>query len=296
VVIHTGPNPSDPAAFDGEIFNGDRKIGTIQRILARDSAGNLVAYHTGINLNDTQLRGKGFAKALTAELERFYVQSGVDRIELRTHDTGGFAWARRGFTWNADPRALQESLDSIKASASTLSNRVGDEARAVLNDLVQKLDPKNARLPEPIDIANLATSDEPHLGRRLLQGVGLRHDHGVNYVRYLPTSDTQNAQPRQGFRGWVQRTFGRGGDPPPGQNCAHLVADEVSAMYGRDIRIPAARSPMGVPAWALFEAVGSRAEFASYADVAETLLGLGDASSAASLKLFGDFSLIVDAL
>ncbi len=279
-VEFTGSEVGGDVYLDGKIFSGDREIGRTQRIFARDSGGDLVAYHTGVEIDDKQLRGKGFAKALTAELERYYMQSGVDRIELRTHDKGGYAWARRGFTWNTDTRALQESLDSIKASARTLSAQLSPESRAVLNELVQRLDPKNLRLPEPIDIANLAAPGEPNLGRRLLEGVGLRRDHGVNLVRHLPVVDDPTTQPGKGFKGWLQRTFGIGQGTPPGQDCAHLLADELSAMYGRDIRVPTARSPMGVPAWALFESVGTGAQFATYADVADTLLALGDGSSA----------------
>jgi len=168
----------------GAIFNGDTEIGTTQAILDRAGDGKLVAYHTGVFIKEEfeNLRGHGFSRALTSELERYYVRSGVDRIELWTHDKGGNIWARRGFTWNTDPEKLQVSLNSIKASAATLSPNVSPEARALLDEMVQRLNPDHPRLPEPIDIANLATPNEPDLGRRLLEGVGLRQDHGIHYV------------------------------------------------------------------------------------------------------------------
>ncbi|MGW9181690.1 hypothetical protein, partial [Agromyces sp. NPDC055658] len=106
----------------GDIYDGDTKIGKIQRSFDRDSAGNLVAYHSGFVINKklpdgTPLRGRGFSKAVTSELERFYVNSGIDRIELTTHDKGAFAWARRGYAWDPGARQLQESLDRVKMSA-----------------------------------------------------------------------------------------------------------------------------------------------------------------------------------
>jgi len=63
-------------------------------------------------------------------------------------------------------------------------------------------------------------------------------------------------------------------------NCAQLVAEELSAMYGRDIRLAVDPSPRGVLASRLFEAVGSASQFATYADVETRLQQLGDGSSA----------------
>ena len=66
----------------------------------------------------------------------------------------------------------------------------------------------------------------------------------------------------------------------PDDNCAHRVADALTNRYGRDFRVPAASTSAGVPARALFEGAGSRADFASYADVADRLRQLGPGSSA----------------
>jgi hypothetical protein len=267
----------------GEILDGDRKIGTIQRIFDRDRDGNLIADHAGLVVEDTQLRGKGFSKAVTSELERYYVHSGVDRIELKTHDKGAYAWARRGFTWNTDPHKLQESLDAIRSSAHRLSGHVSDEARAVLDEVVARLDPDHPRLPELIDLAELSTVDEPELGRKLLDGVGdMRDGTGVSVVKHMRAADEPVARPEGGLRGLLHRLFGWPADPQPvpGNDCAHLVTDELNARYGRDFRIAAASSSTGVAAWALFDAVGSGSRFATYAEVAETLQRLGDGSSA----------------
>ncbi len=263
----------------GKILHGDTEIGTVQRGFARDSQGNLVAYHNGLVIKDefTHLRGQGFSKALTAEMERFYVHSGVDRIELQSHDKGTRAWARRGFTWDPDPARLQQSLDRIRDAALHLSPQLSDEARTVLDELVQRLHPDHPRLPELIDIVDLAAPGVPDLGERLVDGVK------VNFVRYLPSDVTTAAPPQahNGFGARLKRLFGIGSDSRSDQDCAHVVADELSAMYeGRDIRVASPHSPMGTPAWALFEAVGTRAEFATYDDVAGRLHQLGDGASA----------------
>ena len=264
----------------GKIFNGDTGIGTIQRIFNRDADGNLVASHTGLVIKEEfkHLRGKGFSRSLTSELERYYVHSGVDRVELRTHDKGGYAWARQGFTWNLDPAKLLESLNSIKASAATLSRQVGADARAALDQLVQRLDPDNPRLPEPIDIANLATDTEPELGRRLLEGVGNRKLDGINYVRYMPIAADPTPQSRSRFGAWLKRAFGSRTESD--QNCAHVIANVLSDRHDRRFRVPRPRSSMGVPAWALFEAVESASRFETYDEVADTLRDLGVGSSA----------------
>ena len=40
----------------------------------------------------------------------------------------------------------------------------------MLEHVTDRLDPEHPRLPEPIELANLATTEEPDLGRRLLEG------------------------------------------------------------------------------------------------------------------------------
>ncbi len=269
----------------GVILNGDTEIGNIQRVLDRDGDGNLVAYHTGVSIKEefAHLRGQGFSKALTAELERYYVRSGVDRIEVWTHDKGANIWARRGFTWNPDPQKLQESLDKIKRAAETLSSHVTADARRALDEMVQRLEPDHPRLPEPIEIAHLATADEPNLGRRLLESVGLRPDGGVHLVRYLAVeTEVLTSQPRKGFRALLQRWFGLGADRgSTGEpDCGGGVVAAWARRYGRDVRVPIPRSRTGLPAWAVFEATGSGSRFATDDEVFAELQRLGPGSSA----------------
>nr|WP_286175352.1 alpha/beta hydrolase [Mycobacterium sp. DL99] len=270
----TAENLTDEVLLTGAIFNGDTKIGTIQRSFSRDSEGNLVAYHTGVVIKDKNLRGQGFSKALTSELERFYVHSGVDRIELTTHDKGAYAWARRGYAWDPGTRQLQESLDRVKQSARELRETVSDEAKALLDQVVQQLDPSNPRLPEPIDLANLATTAEPKLGRDLLDGTGaVPGRNGVHYVKYLDPAPV--APTRTGLKGWIQNVFGRdSARSRADDNCAYGVAGELSRIHpGRRFILSVAPSSTGVPGWALFQAAESRSQFATYDEIQAELLG-----------------------
>ncbi|WP_432669702.1 alpha/beta hydrolase [Mycolicibacterium fortuitum] len=268
----------------GDIFHGNNKIGTIQRSFDRDGAGNLVAYHTGLVIDEklpdgTPLRGKGFSKAVTYELERLYVRSGVDHIQITTHDKGSFAFARRGYAWDPRPAQLQQSLDRVKQSAGKLRETVSDEAKDLLDQVVSQLDPSNPRLPEPIDLANLATREEPDLGQRLLDGAAGKHSNGVHYVKYLDPASI--APPPTGLKGWLKNLFGRENAPSAARdNCAHGVAGELSRLHPRRFDLSIAPSSTGVPAWALFEAAQARSEFATHDDIEAELLGRPAGSSA----------------
>lgn len=121
---------------------------------------------------------KGFSKALSEQLEQYYATSGVDRIELRTEQDGGYAWARQGFSWNPDSAKLQTSVDNVRNAAVRLRDQVSPEARALLDDVVRRLHPSHPDLPEPIDLAALSTPQEPNLGRDLLTDT---HWNGVKY-------------------------------------------------------------------------------------------------------------------
>lgn len=268
----------------GVILNGNTKIGNSQWIFDRDADGHLVATNSGLEIEAAfkHQRGQGFSRALSGQLERYFVRSGVDRIEGRTHDKGGYAWPRQGYTWNPDPELLQESLNSIKVSAAALSPKLSPQARAVLDATVQRLEPGHPRLPEPVDLANLAAPGEPHLGQRLMEGVGLRHDHGLNFVRYLPTdSQLVTSRPHGGFAATLKRLLGLGSRSLPEPNCGHDTVAMAAARYGRDIRILNPRSSSGLPAWAVFDAVGSGSQFVATLDaVHDEVLRLGDRSSA----------------
>ena len=246
-------NSADAVFFDGVIFSGTQEIGTMMRRFARDGEGNLVAHHILVSIDDEHFRGNGFSKALTSEFERYYQRSGFDRIQLATSQNGGYAWARRGFTWNPDPARLEPSLRNIRGSANHLRRTVSAEAGRVLDDIMARLHPERSDLPDPIDLAALATPEEPDLGRRLMDGAQWS---AVKYLHGGPAAETSS------------------------HNCAEMVAGELSARYDRDVRLGVAPSPSGVPARALFEAIGSGSRFATYDDVAQNLRDLGDGSAA----------------
>ena len=265
--------------LQGRIFNGNDEIGGVQLQFDRDSAGNLVAYETGTHIDDKLLRGKGFYKALHAELESYYERSGVDRIESGTHGQGSKAAAHRGFVWDTTPDRLRRSLNRVKDSALRLRDRVNDEeARILLDQVIDRLDPEHPRLPELIQLASLNTPEEPDLGAQLLEGVRGQLD----VVKYL--------QPSRGFKAWLQRIFGSGGDGRrhSRHDCGHRVIDLLCAMYKRTFSLGEALSRRGVQARALFEAIGSSADFATYSDVAKKLKELGDGSSAVLASRWAD--------
>ncbi|MFV8048816.1 toxin glutamine deamidase domain-containing protein [Mycobacterium sp. 48b] len=180
---------------------------------------------------------------------------------------GAYAWASWGFGWAPDAAKLQDSLNSIKSSAQKLRAQVGPEAQYVLDEVVHRLEPDHPRLPEPIDLARLTAPGHPDLGQRLLTNTNW---HAVRYV----DSDAGYAI------GDVQGLLATAEAQNPVQNCAHDVTDRLSERYGRDYRVDVVPTRTGVPARALYEAVGSTARFADYDDVAQTLRRLGDGSSA----------------
>ncbi len=145
-------------------------------------------------------------KRSLSEFEQYYRRSGVDRIEVWTVAHIGSACARQGFTWDPDPSRLQESLDSIKEAARELAPRVSTEAQALLGDIELRLHPNHPHLPEPVELAALATATEPDLGRQLLDATQW------HAVKNLQTGVIAE------------------------HNCAVLVADTLSARYNRDIR------------------------------------------------------------
>nr|WP_234712904.1 alpha/beta hydrolase [Mycolicibacterium komanii] len=263
----------------GTIIHDGQKIGVVQRDFGRDAQGRLVAHHVGfeIRVKPDERRGQGFSKAVTAEFERLYLRSGVDRAELGTHDMGGSAWPPRGFTWNPDPGKLEASLHEVRDSAGRLRDRVSPQGQAVLDEILPRLRPDHPRLPEPIDLLDLKTAAEPDLGKRLLDGVGMHKTRPLHFVKYY---DENSTVPKPaGLKGMLQRWFGFGG-PRAAENCALGVAAELSRMYGIDIAVAAPRPRLGVTARALFSAAGTSAEFQTYVQVEETLRGMAPNSSA----------------
>ncbi|MBO0880068.1 MAG: FHA domain-containing protein [Mycobacterium sp.] len=187
-VVFKGTTPyPDRVQLRGEIFDGTRRIGRIERVFLRDKDGNLVARDEWVEVGHG-FRNEGFYKALSSELDSYYARCGVHRTEVLTEEKGAYTAARRGFTWHPDTAQRRMSLISIKASASRLSRRVSEEGQTVLANYMGRLDldPEDPRFPEPIELAGLHTDAEPDLGRQLLEGTEVAY---VKYHRSVAAAD-----------------------------------------------------------------------------------------------------------
>jgi hypothetical protein len=237
------------AVVGGPIRRGEHEIGFIAWIFARDDSGKHFA-HYELHLHDDIFEGTVFSKAaLIAEMLPYGMRSGIDQITSTTQGNSAYVVADLGDTWDPHPDRLQESLDNIERSARELWPELSEDGQRVVEQILQRLDPAHPRLPEPIELAALETRAEPDLGRRLLEGTRIAHDGtGVHYVKYL----------------WNSRLHS-------GQNCGSWSLEQLSARYGIPFALATEPSARGVPARALFEAIGSRADFMSYSEVEELL-------------------------
>jgi GNAT superfamily N-acetyltransferase len=175
----------NPIAFllNGPIMKDDLVVGELHRTFYRDTAGNLVVYEDLLTLKK-EFRRKGFSKALISELLPYYQRSDVDRVALLAwSEDGGLVWALRGLSWDLHPGRLRESLESVRRSARELLKRVTPEARAVLEEYLERLKPDHPRFPEPIELANLRAPGVADLGHQLMRGTGW---HAVMYLRDEP--------------------------------------------------------------------------------------------------------------
>ncbi len=112
--------------------------------------------------------------------------SGVDRVALLAwSEDGGLVWALRGLSWDLESGRLSESLKSVRQSARELYQRVGPEARAVLDEYLERLSPDHPRFPEPIELANLTAPGVQNLGHQLMKGTRW---HAVMYLQDQPAS------------------------------------------------------------------------------------------------------------
>jgi GNAT superfamily N-acetyltransferase len=227
----------------GPILNGERPIGGAYWSFYRDDQGSLVAHHGLIDIQEQRFRGRGFSRALRSQLLPYYERSGVARIELTAAWQGAFAWASWNFSWDPDPHRLVESLDSIRASARRLSTSVNDDARAVLEQIVLRLEPEHPRLPEPIELARLIAPGHPELGRELLEHTRW---HGVQDLQAPVADEPTHRDGRDEYRATdklIRQADTRFADPagdvldgiaPDGRalDQAHQMAADLSGRYG----------------------------------------------------------------
>ncbi|MFI6536634.1 hypothetical protein ACIBHY_29580 [Nonomuraea sp. NPDC050547] len=84
---------------DAVIFKNGEKAGQTTRIFHRDRDGSLWVSHDYLEL-DSKHQGRGFAGAWNGHLERWYRESGLERIEISPGlEAGGYVWAMDGYMW-----------------------------------------------------------------------------------------------------------------------------------------------------------------------------------------------------
>lgn len=77
-----------------------QQIGRAVRIVQQDQDGNLYATHDLLKVS-ADTRGQGFSQSFNRQLEDWYRESGIQRIQLHANiDVGGYAWARAGYDWH----------------------------------------------------------------------------------------------------------------------------------------------------------------------------------------------------
>ncbi|MFD0819723.1 hypothetical protein ACFQ0D_15725, partial [Micromonospora zhanjiangensis] len=163
-------------------------VGNVVIELRRTVDGEVVARYVTFHMSD-RLQGHGFIGAFTRDLEGWFADSGVARIEVRAASTvGGYAWARAGFDW-----------------APGQSHR----AEQVLDRLRNELD----RLDDDIALVHRWQAGDPSVDIQ-----GLRERHGVDDPADLRD---QLARQRDGAQDILDRaarhSFGSDGYPTPAE-------------------------------------------------------------------------------
>ena len=269
----------------GDILNGDTRKGEITWRFLRVRGEWVVRER--IRIYSAQPLDDEFYEKTGSELERLCARCGFDRIEASGNGTS--VRARQGFDW--DPEKAEESMHSIETSAVRVQRlpQFSEETWWVLDIVrVQLLYPRNP--PMLIDLAKLATTDNPILGDDLLEGARV---HVVKHLR-AGVADEAPAQPAADE---VQgRVTGKGSDVPdrdphPAESYFDGDSRPVGAERWSDVR-PAAQMLTGIygheiPVESddpspveLSRAAGSYLERATFAEVGETLRYLGRDSSA----------------
>jgi hypothetical protein len=106
--------------FDESTGDGGREAGLWERAYYRDHRGKLIAVHAYLSL-ENGYQGRGFAAAFNANLERWYREQGVERIDLHANiDVGGYAWARAGYDF-LDDESASDVLDRLRAEVQELT-------------------------------------------------------------------------------------------------------------------------------------------------------------------------------
>ncbi|MCP9271556.1 LuxR C-terminal-related transcriptional regulator [Mycolicibacterium sp. CAU 1645] len=234
----------ESAVFSGRVLNGEQFIGQIHLGFFRNGDGALCVFEDGFQLDDA-FTGRGFREALERELRRYYRRSGIEyRLRHTSFEGNGHRRALEGETWSSRTDHLEQSLDGVRRSIQSLAGDVDERALPLLFEMMERLRAGHPLLPKSAELATLSAPGEDDLGQKVMAGLDW----------------------------WsVQRL----------RNCAIDVVEWARAFYMRPgWRIDAEPTANGLPARAMFEAVGSSAEFADYEEIERRLLHLGHGASA----------------
>lgn len=116
-VDHVEMEPGSVTVFGSVLDENRNRAGIWKRTISEDVDGALFAEHDILDLNPSA-QGHGFATAFNQDLERWYRQSGVQRIELQAaRETGGYAWASAGYDFRLGAVPAQ-IVDRLRQYAS----------------------------------------------------------------------------------------------------------------------------------------------------------------------------------
>ncbi|MBT8228107.1 MAG: hypothetical protein KJO75_21780 [Dactylosporangium sp.] len=108
-------------------------VGFLQRKIHRLVDGTLYAEHCQFGIDQAH-RGTGFYGTFGANMETWYVESGVQHIEaLAGSDIGGHAMARQDYTWHPDtgPAGAMVCLEKLDLLCQTATAAVAEIRRAL---------------------------------------------------------------------------------------------------------------------------------------------------------------------
>ncbi|MFD4443154.1 toxin glutamine deamidase domain-containing protein [Nocardia sp. NPDC058519] len=145
------------------------KVGIIKYFIYADHNGKLALFHQLIKL-DPIAQGRRFSEHYTNAMNEYYLRSHIHRVEIQAAlDGGGYAWARRGFDFDPDPKKLKLSVSNIKSRIGAIYDECSQAERSQLDEILERFSGDISEYPRPIELANLA-GDDGKLGKRLMRG------------------------------------------------------------------------------------------------------------------------------
>jgi hypothetical protein len=163
-------------SWDANILGPDgTPVGRMQRTFLRNADGTISVKHEILKIDDPNLRGGGFGKQFSGDMESWYRSSGVDRITLHAgKENGGYTWAKAGYEW-ADEKSAKAILARLKAKVREndppLTAQEIAETRRII-DQAGRTKFGSPDYPQPQDIARIGQSggSADFFGKRALTG------------------------------------------------------------------------------------------------------------------------------